>query len=641
MQEYNFGSGNIANAILAAIFGQNWQNMLDSGPTSSIGPLLIKIFTIYNSAVAGAVAIIVGYSLFSSTTQTAHEGKALGKRFSSLWMPLRMAFGAALVTPIFGFSLVQMLVLSVTGFGFFTADRIAEEVATYTTDGHALTTFPAFYSKQKDEAILALLQLETCAAYINKSDAIALSPTSVVTPKLDDNTIYYGRKGLFGFDDGSCGTIKTESFYDEAVASMLYNIASKTIRPLAKQIVNDEEVNVALVKSAKEQLYKIDEYLAQRAKNDVDKETSESMSKFSNDVKSKGWIGLGSWYTTLARQTSAFNDKVAYNFSVEIENKDNIVEKDLGGMSEYLVEAVSVARDAGIAIQSEDTQSSMQNAASSIIDLLAGSGDPFLRIVQLGHYCTQTAFVLSSAKLAVSIVSAASGFLGKAGAIVANASDFVQKFDKITDILIILLFIAGGGAGWLLPMLPLITWIFGICSVFVGVLQSVLAAPIWAAAHALPEGEGISGTHARQGYMLVMNLALRPVLITLGFVFSYFLLWGMSWMFLELLKSWFGSQAVDSPGWDALNFFVGLCISLFVAIFGIICIAIRCFSFIFDAADEVLTWIGGHAQLGSDRQSAARAIATIQTAFRAPAGMARSAVGLGNAAQNIKQKYKK
>lgn len=157
-QNIDFSSGNIGDGLLSSIFGDSWHNMYDSGPTSAVGPLLVDIFTLYNTAIAMAASAVILFLIMSGTMRAAHEGSFFS-RYNSIASVMRGVAGAAGIIPIFGMSLVQMMVLSFAGFGFTTADRIAEMTAAHLSTGRPLTTFPAFHDQNKDKALLALLQL--------------------------------------------------------------------------------------------------------------------------------------------------------------------------------------------------------------------------------------------------------------------------------------------------------------------------------------------------------------------------------------------------------------------------------------------------------------------------------------------------
>jgi len=75
---------------------------------------------------------------------------------------------------------------------------------------------------------------------------------------------------------------------------------------------------------------------------------------------------------------------------------------------------------------------------------------------------------------------------------------------------------AGFTLAYYLPAIPIIFWVLGIVGWLIMVLEAVVAAPLWAASHVLPEGEGFAGPPARQGYMLLLALLIRPVLMVIG-----------------------------------------------------------------------------------------------------------------------------
>jgi len=75
---------------------------------------------------------------------------------------------------------------------------------------------------------------------------------------------------------------------------------------------------------------------------------------------------------------------------------------------------------------------------------------------------------------------------------------------------------AGFTLAYYLPAIPIIFWVLGIVGWLIMVLGAVVAAPLWAASHVLPEGEGFAGPAARQGYMLLV-IGLQPD-ITIGLV---------------------------------------------------------------------------------------------------------------------------
>ena len=132
------------------------------------------------------------------------------------------------------------------------------------------------------------------------------------------------------------------------------------------------------------------------------------------------------------------------------------------------------------------------------------------------------------------------------------------------------------------------------------VIETLVAESIWAAAHAIPEGEGIAGQHGRQGYMLFMGVLFRPSLMIVGFF--------MSTMILTAVGSLIGTGfQVFSSGMRSGTFGFGGFITLLSFLFlvgGIIITAShRLFGLITWIPDNVLKWIG-HNPHGLGEQEA-------------------------------------
>lgn len=115
-------------------------------------------------------------------------------------------------------------------------------------------------------------------------------------------------------------------------------------------------------------------------------------------------------------------------------------------------------------------------------------------------------------------------FLGEDPAIVIIKKVLgpLKKFlssDMMRDLGVILL-VLGLSLNTILPFMPSIIWIIVYVGWIVLVLEALLAGPMWAVAHSLPEGEGIAGANARRGYMILLNVVFRPVLSVFGFFAS-------------------------------------------------------------------------------------------------------------------------
>lgn len=73
---------------------------------------------------------------------------------------------------------------------------------------------------------------------------------------------------------------------------------------------------------------------------------------------------------------------------------------------------------------------------------------------------------------------------------------------------------------YVLPIMPFIYFFFAFSGWIKSIFEAILAMPLWALAHIKLDGEGLPGPWATNGYFLLFEIFLRPLLIIFGFVFS-------------------------------------------------------------------------------------------------------------------------
>ena len=73
---------------------------------------------------------------------------------------------------------------------------------------------------------------------------------------------------------------------------------------------------------------------------------------------------------------------------------------------------------------------------------------------------------------------------------------------------------------YVLPFLPFIYFFFAFSGWIKSIFEAVLAMPLWALAHIKLDGEGLPGPWATNGYFLLLEIFLRPILIIFGFLAS-------------------------------------------------------------------------------------------------------------------------
>ncbi|MGQ3889897.1 type IVB secretion system protein DotA [Legionella sp. CNM-1927-20] len=123
--------GDVSVVFLGNLFG-----VVDGVIHGTGSQILGSIFLVFNSAVLALGGIITMYTLLVSTINTAHEGKMLGQKWSSIWVPTRTTLGLALLIPkASGYCLMQIFVMWIVVQGIGAADKVWSAALSYITRG--------------------------------------------------------------------------------------------------------------------------------------------------------------------------------------------------------------------------------------------------------------------------------------------------------------------------------------------------------------------------------------------------------------------------------------------------------------------------------------------------------------------------
>ena len=81
---------------------------------------------VFNGAILTIGGILAAYTVLAGTLGTAHDGEMLGKKFSSVWIPIRYSVGTALVLPVLpgGYCMMSKLVAMVISIGIGIAGAV-------------------------------------------------------------------------------------------------------------------------------------------------------------------------------------------------------------------------------------------------------------------------------------------------------------------------------------------------------------------------------------------------------------------------------------------------------------------------------------------------------------------------------------
>jgi conjugal transfer/type IV secretion protein DotA/TraY len=132
------------------------------------------LFRALNGFLLLGLGILVFAKSVMALLDTAHEGEALGQERSTVWTPLRLAFGVAMLLPLSnGFAMAQVIVLWVTLSGVGLAN-VVWDLAVNQFSKAALYTEPP--PAQARQLAVAMLASNVCERMVN--DIPAKGPTS-------------------------------------------------------------------------------------------------------------------------------------------------------------------------------------------------------------------------------------------------------------------------------------------------------------------------------------------------------------------------------------------------------------------------------------------------------------------------------
>jgi defect in organelle trafficking protein DotA len=115
---FTISPSDISVGMLSRLFGD--VGIVLPGAPGLMGALFAK----FNEAVLIIIVLTtLAYTLFRSVIETAHHGEFLGKKFDSLWVPIRVVMGVGLIVPtVTGYSIIQIVVMWVVMQGVGAAD---------------------------------------------------------------------------------------------------------------------------------------------------------------------------------------------------------------------------------------------------------------------------------------------------------------------------------------------------------------------------------------------------------------------------------------------------------------------------------------------------------------------------------------
>ena len=261
----------------------------------------------------------------------------------------------------------------------------------------------------------------------------------------------------------------------------------------------------------------------------------------------------------------------------------------------------------------------------------SGSGNPVGDIQSFGLMLLNTGGTMFA--VAMGALAAGGGLLGAASDGVQNAglgvlmatSPFVGPFLLF---LIIPLMIAGATLAYVVPMIPYIIYTMAVLGWIMAVMVALIGAPLWAAVHAIPTGEGAIPQEAKQGWKMLLALFVEPALLVFGFFLSIVVFQAAAWLvdhtFVAVAMSAITAGGTGGLGAATASLF-GTILMMVILVVVYWKIALWSFSLIMLIPNKALEWAGMQALSDYGQRNVHNEVVGGVASFHSNAGGAKKA----------------
>lgn len=627
------GANDMSRQFIGQIFGS-----LVGGGTDAFGASIEA----FNGGVLIVGGILVAYTIFAGTLGTAHDGEMLGKKFSSVWVPIRTALGTALILPVLpgGYCVMQGIVMWLVMQGVGLANLVWNN---YMSSPPALAGKVSVVADAKIRRFVENVYLANVCVEANKQ-AVADSPPIFQTYdyKYATTTATFSGVKVWEFGDyggirkntTACGTVEAPSKPEIKIATgsaatsltSLNAIKASFTSPDLTSVYNAHMQNIEQIVAktqviAAKAIKKQDaanaselESLITAYKTAVESAAQSAMSStgVTDAAKTQGWFLAGTWATriiflqnkintaigasgsataNLIDQKLAFSDK-AITYS---NNGIAVLASNRPDLKAYLnsTNDTNSNESKNTTIKPVDGNTSFVNDLIKFIttvnfeDLKNDDRHPLVLMNQIGDRLFTSIMMGMGAAI---VTGAALGAIPIVGGGAAPAA--IAAFGTLGIPLAGLVGVAGMLA-YIIPNMPFLLWLGIIIGWTLMVVEAILAAPLWAVMHLHPNGEDMTG-RGGNGYMLVLGLLLRPTLIIFGLigaiVFSDVFGRLVNIIFFDMFTS---NTMSGETGFFGMLFGTGLYASIMFVVIK------NTFAVMHQIPDQLMRWAGGGGeQLG-------------------------------------------
>ncbi len=667
--------GDLSKYYLGIIFG-DVGTLLDGERNGSSSDLMARLFRVFNIIVLSLGTIIVVYTTIASTINTAQEGEMMGKKWSSVWIPIRSVLGVACLLPLGkGYSLIQMLVLWVVLQGIGAANAMWGTLLDYVlVQGNSINQPSMLYIPNLEYSLKALLKASICMETINNNSIYANAVGGFVEIYFTGTGYNIGVPGSSTYQK-VCGSISLPTTQQTSIFVDVASGSDDTSEPITDDS-STVELSIAIYKifaylqsAAQEAVLSLPDgwalsggmstaetqytdIIAQIIQNKIAASgftVSTKIRDMLDKAKKDGWITAGSYYYKLIRARNVINDAGLRMPPGTTEGQVGLWSSEVtyfyNQYEPFFTNSSSEPRhDIGLGpsndIKGEGRQLFDETFGKVFMELVLAmvnqlsfrDPDPMVSLQKFGTDLIITVEILWFTGLIIifaALLLAYAAWPGLQGFGWA-LTGLLNMMMPVVGVVMAFLWGSGVAMGIYLPLVPYIVFTLAALSWLMMVLEAVVAAPIVALGLTVPSNDHLG--KAASGILLITGVFLRPTLMIIGFVAA-------SRVYIAIMALvHFSIGGVLKSQMTGIGLFGALAL---IGLYGGVAVAIahECFTLIYILPDRVLRWIGGQAEQSSVAHAEREARQASEKGSRTSGEMGKdAAMQLAKKSQNMHQK---
>lgn len=565
--------GNVADsaALLDSIFKQ---------------PGIADLFRIANAVLLAIGAVWLTYNFLAATVQSAWDGEFLGKRFHSVWAPVRLSVGIAALIPMFdSWCGAQIIVYQVAKMGAGAANIAVAGAAPKLLKNEIITTGfdRTGMATQLFNTLLCRVRVGILAQQSGELESAGGGGGT-------NWTEYFGIEKCGGQPVVPASDL--QAAHTSATQAMIANLTPLASRVAAGQegrgpVVPAEEVRAAIIKAA--EAYEVS--VAEAARS-----LASSKASSLNAEQAKGsWLSFGFQSVKSARAQSDLNSSAGAGAQLTANTNTSSAGQEAASYSGSLMEneGLTGAQTSGEGAGSGEGYWAMfkklKDNPSLLLKLLFGNAKSAQLTAGGGLVQSLAAFgatLIGMGVTGIAVILGALGVLAFTSFLGAGAIPLALYVAGLAMSIIVPMILMGITLSVYVPMIPALFWTLGVVAWLLVVAECIFLAPVWALTHLEAEGEGM-GQRTEKGYAMLLDLLLRPLALVFGFAIATAVL-NAAW---SLFTAGVGGVLDVADTWSLIKFFMWLGM-----VFIVVTIAVQLVGTVYrkalDLPDQIVTWIG-------------------------------------------------